>query len=300
MPRRPKFTPEMKRLLVLMGPGVASAGVQQINLFIGTQIASVENQAMSWLYFAERIYQLPLGMIGIAFGVVMLPEVSRLLRSGNKLGATQAMSRGFGVSMLLVLPAAVACIVIPGPMISVLFERGEEFVASDTHATAIALAGFALGLPGYVLIKVLQPGYFARENTKTPMRIAVVTVVVNIVASLILFPMIGHLGIALATSIAAWVNVVLLLVGLRGFFSIDRPLVAKLAKTIAASLVMGAAVWTAARVAEPWIHAGGIRSGAGLAAVIVFGMAVYLAAALGTRATSIQELKAAFKKESDG
>jgi putative peptidoglycan lipid II flippase len=293
---RPRMTPGMKALLILMVPGIASAGVQQINLFIGTQIASVQDHAMSWLYYADRVYQLPLGMIGIAFGVVLLPEVSRLLRGGNQLAATQAIGNGIGFSMLLTLPAAIACIVIPQPIITVLFERG-EFFASDSRAVSLALAGYALGLPGYVLIKLLQAGYFARENTKTPMKIAAVTVAVNIVVSLILFPVIGYVGIALATSLAAWVNVALLVRGLRGFFHIDRALVFKLAKIFAASAVMGAAVWGAARVAEPWIDSGGLFIKAlGLGAVIVFGVVVYAGAALGTRATSLAELKAGFRK----
>lgn len=293
---RPRMSPKMRRLMVLMVPGVASAGVQQINLFIGTQIASVQDTAISWLYFAERVYQLPLGMIGIAFGVVLLPEVSRRLRGDDVAGAKAAIGEGLGFSMLFTLPAAAAFMVIAWPIISVLFQHGEDFTAVDSRAAAGALALFAIGLPGYVLIKILQPGYFARENTKTPMKMAAVTVGVNIVASLALFPWIGHLGIALATSIAAWVNVALLWHGLRGWFHVGRPLWIKLGKIVVASAVMAGAVWAASLVLAPWIEAGGMKSVVGLCLLIGLGASIYGVAALGMRATSMAELKAGFRR----
>jgi putative peptidoglycan lipid II flippase len=293
---KPRVSPKMRRLGVLMLPGIAAAGVQQLNLFIGTQIASVQNEAISWLYFSERVYQLPLGMVGISFGVVLLPEVSRRLWGGDESGAKTAIGEALGFSMLFTLPAAAACMAIPWPMISVLFQHGPDFTAADSIATAGALALFAIGLPGYVLVKILQPGYFARENTKTPMKMAAVTVGVNIVASLTLFPLIGHLGIALATSIAAWVNVGLLWYGLRGWFHVGRALWIKLGKIVAASAVMAASVWAASLVLAPWIDAGGVKSVIGLCLLIGLGASVYGVAALGMRATSVAEVKAGFRR----
>jgi putative peptidoglycan lipid II flippase len=275
---------------------VAAAGVQQLNLFIGTQIASVQQDAISWLYYSERVYQLPLGMIGIAFGVVLLPEVSRRLRADDAPGAKAAIGEGIGFSMLFTLPATAAFVVISWPIISVLFQHGEDFTSTDSHAAAGALALFAIGLPGYVLIKILQPGYFARENTKTPMKMAGVTVAVNIVASLALFPLIGHLGIALATSIAAWVNVVLLAFGLRGWLHIEPTLWVKLAKIAAASVSMGLAVWGASLVVHPWIEGGGVKSVVALCLLIGLGASVYGVLALALKATSVAELKDGFRR----
>ena len=161
---KPIWNPELKRLLFLMGPGVIAAGIQQVNLLVGGIIASFQQGAISILYYADRVNQLPLGMIGIALGVVLLPEVTRCFRSGREREAAASILKGMELAMLLTLPAAVAMMVIHEPLISGLFE-GREFDAEDVRKTGWALAGFALGLPGYVLIKVLQPVYFARENT---------------------------------------------------------------------------------------------------------------------------------------
>ena len=211
--QKPVFDSSIKRLFLLMGPGILAAGIQQINLLVGGIIASFKQGAISWLYYSDRVYQLPLGMIGIALGVVLLPEVTRLVRRDDAKGASDSMVRGMELGLLITLPAAVAMMVIPEPIITVLFQRG-EFTADDAYQTGMALRGFALGLPGYVLIKVLQPGFFARENTRAPMMMAGITVLVNIVVSLLLFGPLGHVGIAIATTIAAWVNVLLLARGL--------------------------------------------------------------------------------------
>ena len=141
-------------------------------------------------------------MIGIAMGVVLLPEVTRRLRGGDEAGAVSSMNRGIELALLITLPAAVAMMVMPTAIISALFE-GKAFTPEDTRQTAMALAGFAVGLPGYVLLKVLQPGYFAREDTKRPMKMAGITVAVNIVVSLALFPVFRHVGVAVATAVAA-------------------------------------------------------------------------------------------------
>ena len=167
-----------------MGPGILAAGIQQINLLIGGIIASFREGAISYLYYSERVYQLPLGMIGIGLGVVLLPEVTRRLRKGDQTGAVTSMNRGVEMGLLITLPAALAMALIPYPIISTLFQRG-AFSPDDATATSMALAGFSFGVPGYVLVKVLQPGFFARENTKSPMIMAGITVFVNIVVSLL-------------------------------------------------------------------------------------------------------------------
>jgi putative peptidoglycan lipid II flippase len=210
---RPRLTEGARRLLKLMAPGVLSAGVLQINLLIGNIIASFEPGAISKLYFADRLYQLPLGLIGIGLGVVLLPELSRKLRGGKPEAAMASLNRGIELSMLLTVPATVALLVMPWPIVVVLYERG-VFDRLASNDTALAVTAFALGLPAYVLIKILQPGFFAQEDTVTPLRIAAVSVVVNIALSLVLFWQIGFVGIALATALAAWVNAGLLAGGL--------------------------------------------------------------------------------------
>ncbi|HDL16512.1 MAG TPA: murein biosynthesis integral membrane protein MurJ, partial [Rhizobiales bacterium] len=166
--QRPRMTPGVRRLVTLGIPGVIAGGITQVNLLIGTIIASMQDSAVSWLYYADRIYQLPLGLVGIAIGVVLLPDLSRKLRASDGDGALHSQNRSLELSLLLTLPAAVALMVMPYPIIQVLFERG-AFSEADTVATATALAAFAAGLPAFVLVKVFSPGFFAREDTRTPM-----------------------------------------------------------------------------------------------------------------------------------
>jgi putative peptidoglycan lipid II flippase len=294
-PVKPTVTLRIKRLGILMVPGILAAGIQQLNLLVGTMIASGQEGALSFLYYSDRIYQLPLGMIGIAFGIVLLPDIARKLRGGDELGAVTSMSRGMEFAMLLTLPAAVAMVVIPSPIIATIFERG-EFTSDGTKQTAAALAGFALGLPGYVLIKVLQPGYFAREDTKRPMIMAGITVAVNIVVSLALFPFFGHVGIAVATAISAWVNVFLLVRGLRGFWHLEAGLLAKILRMLTASMSMGIALYVLNKFLSGWFESGFFLKASGLTILVTVGVAVYFAAAIAMKATSISELKAGLRR----
>ncbi|ODN72212.1 putative peptidoglycan biosynthesis protein MurJ [Methylobrevis pamukkalensis] len=200
-PRRPRMTPGVKRLLVLGVPGVIAGGITQINIVVGTIIASTQASAVSYLYYADRLYQLPLGVVGVAIGVVLLPDITRQLRSATPETAIHTQNRALEFSMALTLPAAVALMVVPVEVIRVLFERG-AFTAADSAATGAALAAYAAGLPAFVAIKVFQPGYFAREDTKTPTIHAGISMVVNVGLALALFPAFAHVGIAAATSVA--------------------------------------------------------------------------------------------------
>ena len=184
----PRLTPRLRRLAALALPGVLAGGITQINIVIGTMIASLAPGAVSYLYYADRIYQLPLGIVGIAIGIVLLPDLSRQLRAGRHDLVDFTQNRALEFAMALTLPAAVALIVMAHPIIALLFQRG-SFDAADTAATAGALAAFAAGLPAFVLVKVFSPGFFAREDTRTPMWFAGITVAVNVVVSLALFPL---------------------------------------------------------------------------------------------------------------
>jgi putative peptidoglycan lipid II flippase len=289
--RWPRYTAGVKRLVELGIPGVIAGGITQINIVVGTMIATLQAGAVSYLYYADRLYQLPLGIVGVAIGVVLLPELSRKLRAGEHATAMHSQNRSLEIALLLTIPAAVALAIAAEPIIRVLFERG-AFTVADTAATAPALAAFAIGLPAFVLIKVFQPAFFAREDTKTPMRFAAVNMVVNVIGSLALFfafKQMGrppHVGIALATSIAAWVNALLLWGTLRqrGDFIGDRRLLRNLPIIIAASLAMGAVLWFAIPLLAPYYGADSILlvQVAALAAIVSIGLIVFFGLVLAT------------------
>ena len=293
--QKPVFDSSIKKLFLLMGPGILAAGIQQINLLVGGVIASFQQGAITWLYVSDRVYQLPLGMIGIALGVVLLPEVTRLVRGNDEKGASESIMRGLELGLLITLPAAVAMLVIPVPIISVLFQRG-EFTPDDALEAGMALRGFALGLPGYVLIKVLQPGYFARENTVGPMKMAGVTVLVNIVVSLLLFPSMGHVGIAIATTVSAWVNVFLLARGLRGLVHPDKTFWTRALRICFASVAMGLLVGLGYWVLGDWFNDVIYKRCIALGLLIGLGMSAYAVLVLAMKVTSVAMLKSSFRR----
>jgi putative peptidoglycan lipid II flippase len=240
LPGFPKLTPDVKRLIWLTGPGILSGGIIQINLLIATIIASGFPGAVAYLYYADRLYQLPLGIIGAAIGVVLLPDLSRKLRANDQQGLSNSQNRALEMSLFLTVPAAVALMAIPMPIVRTVFEHG-AFHRGDTAAVAPAVTAFAASLPAFSMTKVFQPGFYAREDTRTPMVFAMISVAVNIAASLLLSRWIGHVGIALATSIAAWVNAACLGVTLakRGHYAPDDRLRKRLPATLSAAFAMG-------------------------------------------------------------
>jgi putative peptidoglycan lipid II flippase len=240
---RPSLTPRVKRLLILSIPAATAGGITQINLLIGQMIASQKEGAISVLQYADRIYQLPLGVVGIAVGVALLPNISRKLQADDLAGVNESQNRAFEFSMLLTVPAAVGLMCLAQPVVNVLFERG-QFSSADTAATAPALIAFAAGLPAFVMIKVFSPGFFAREDTSTPMIFAAISVFINIAGSLLLFPTYQELGIAIATTISAWVNAGLLGIVLasRGHYTPDTRINRNLSLILLASAMMGGAL----------------------------------------------------------
>ena len=298
---RPRLTPDVRRLLRLMWPGILSAGVLQINLVVGTIIASQQPGAVSYLYYADRIYQLPLGLIGIAFGVVLLPDLARKPRAGADQAAMENMNRGLELALLITLPATLALMVIPEPIIIVLFERG-ALDRAGSEAIAWALVAFAAGLPAFVLVKILQPAFYAREDTRTPLKFAAASVGANIVLSLLLFVPLGHVGIALATSIAAWLNCALLGWSLRAaaHLQLDRRLLARLPRILAATLLMGALLWLLRAALDTWFDDGLVLRIGALVLLVICGLAAFAALALLFRATRLDELAVAFRRKSAG
>ncbi|APX90242.1 murein biosynthesis integral membrane protein MurJ [Brevirhabdus pacifica] len=297
VPRMPRMTPDLKRLAIIAAPAALAGGVVQVNLLVGRQVASFFDGAIAWLNYADRLYQLPLGVVGIAIGVVLLPDLSRKLRAGDDDGGQNALSRAAEVSMALALPSAVGLLVVPMPIVSALFERG-AFGPDDTAATALALAIYALGLPAFVLQKVLQPLYFAREDTRSPFRYALVSLVVNAVVAIGLAPVIGFYAAALGTTLAAWAMVLLLYRGTRGMgraASFDRRFRNRIWRILAASLLMGAGLWLAMIVLGPFFGIPGLRYVA-LSALIVLGAVIYFGAGGPLGAFRLSELKSAMRR----
>ncbi len=250
--KRPRLTKSVKRLLVLGFPGVIAGGVTQVNILVGTIIASTQASAVSFLYYADRLYQFPLGIVGIAMGVVLLPVLSRHIRRDEAQIASDTQNRALELALALTLPAAMALFLVPDDVIRLMFERG-NFSPADTKATGAALAAFAWGLPAFVLIKVFSPGYFAREDTKTPMYFAGIGVAVNVAVSLALFPLFQHVGIAIATSVAGWVNALCLGIMLwkRGHFIWDKSLNRRIPRLLLATALTGVWIYYGAIWLEP-------------------------------------------------
>jgi putative peptidoglycan lipid II flippase len=252
---RPRLTPAVKQLLRLMLPGTFGAGVTQLNLVVSTAIASLlPTGAVSYLYYADRLNQLPLGVVGIAVSTAILPSLSRQVRTGDEPGAQATQNRGLELALLLTLPAAVGLGVLAEPILLALFQRG-AFDAAATAATAPALTAYSAGLPAFVLIKILAPGFFARRDTGTPVKIAALAMVVNAVGTVLLGFVLpwAHVGIAVAGSIAGWVNALALMTVLhrRGHFSLDRQSRRALPRIAAAALGMGVLLVAATSWAAP-------------------------------------------------
>ncbi|MBC6407518.1 MAG: murein biosynthesis integral membrane protein MurJ [Rhodobacteraceae bacterium] len=296
--KRPRWTPELAHLVRIAIPAALAGGVVQINLLVGQQVASYFDRAVGWLYAADRLYQLPLGVVGIAIGVVLLPDLSRRLAAQDDDGARNAFSRAGEVSLALTIPCAVALVVAPLPLVSVLFERGQT-TAADSQAIALAVAVYGLGLPAFVLQKILQPLFFAREDTQSPFRYALVAMGLNAGLAIGLAPVIGWIAPAIATTIAGWAMVALLAKGARAMGDVaqfDARFWSRIWKVCLASGVMGAAVWSYATGLAFLLTTDGIRYLA-LAGLVVFGMAIYFGAGQIIGAFRLAEFKSALRRD---
>ncbi len=294
---RPSFSPEIRQLVRIALPAALANGVLQINLLVGQLVASQHPGAVSWLYGADRLYQLPLGVVGIAVGIVLLPELSRRLQAKDQTGAKQAFASATEITLALSLPAAMALCVVPYPFVSALFEHGATSL-HDAQAMALATAIYGLGLPAFVLQKLLQPLYFAREDTRRPFRFALVGMGVNAALAVGLMPFIGWLAAAIATSLSAWAMVGLLFWGARGFDDIlkqDAALKHRLLRMCIASLILGVALYSIQFFISPAITSVSGRIVYALFLVIA-GAGLYLWLGERLKAFSLQEIKASFKK----
>ena len=289
----PRLTPDLRRLMVNMGPALLVGGVVQINLLVSRQVASGTEGAISWLVYADRLYQLPLGVVAIAVGTVLLPELSRRLQAGDAAGGREAFNRGTEFALLLTLPAAVALVVIAIPITEVLYQRG-AFGADDTAATALALAIYGLGLPAFVLQKALQPLFFAREDTRRPFHYAVWSMILNAALAFGLMPWIGFSAAAWATTLSAWVMVIQLWWGARAMGDearFDARFLSRVWRIALASVLMGGVLWFGWDLLQPMLDLRAYRM-LGLVLLIGIGMGSYALAAFGLRAVRLSDLKA--------
>ena len=236
----PQLNEKLRKFFRLFFPGVIGSGVIQLNIIIGTIIASfLPIGAISHLYYADRLNQLPLAIFGIALGVVLLPNLSKAIKSDNNEVITKLQNRSLEFALLISIPSAIGLYVLALPIVHILFERG-AFTPDDTLYTSSVLGYFALGLPAYVMIKILIVCFFAREDTKTPLYISITSVITNIILSLLLISSMREMGIALATAISAWVNAALLFIILisKQILDLDRQFLNNVFKFIISLLAL--------------------------------------------------------------
>jgi putative peptidoglycan lipid II flippase len=239
--RWPRLTPEIKHLITLAVPGAIAASATQINVFVSGMLVSQVNGAASWLAYCDRLYQLPQGLVGVAVGVALLPRLSRAVHAEAHDDARAAMDEAITFSMALTLPAAAALTAIPFFLVDGLYTRG-AFTAVDAHQTAGALLHYGWGVPAFVLSQLFARAFFARQDTRTPMRFGLMQVGVNVILGVSLFQVMGVAGIAAGTATAWWLNVILLAVTLarRGDYRPSPRAVSKLLRILAASVALGA------------------------------------------------------------
>jgi putative peptidoglycan lipid II flippase len=297
--RRPRLSPHVRTLLRRALPVAVGAGLYQVNLLIDTVLASLlPSGSVSYLFYADRVNQLPLGVVGVAVGTALLPLLSRQVRAGHDVAASHSQNRALEFALLLTLPAAVALLVLAEPLVLVLFQRG-AFNYAETAKTASALSALATGLPAYILIKALTPGFFAREDTVTPVKIAAAAMVVNIAIAVILMGPLLHVGIAVATSASAWMNAAFLAVVLRrrGHLQIDGRLRQRLPRMVLASIVMGGVLIAAESGLADWLVADLPRKVAALAALVLAGLIAFAASAELTGASGWKDVRGVLRRK---
>ena len=285
--------PGARRVGALLLPAIFGASAGQVNALVGTVLAShLGTGGVAWLYYADRLMELPIGVVAIALGTVLLPNLSRLYGAGDSAAFNDTLDWGMRVGLLLAVPAAAALGVLAVPLVATLFLHG-EMLPRDAQMTSAALVAFAVGLVPLALVKIAAPGYFARQDTATPFKFAVASVAANIVASLAMFAWLGHVALALATSIAAALNAGLLLAGLvrQRHYRPGRPLIHAGAAAGLGAVGMGTALYFAAPPTAWWLAAPPATRVAVLALVVLAGAAVYagIVFALGIRPRHLRQ-----------
>jgi putative peptidoglycan lipid II flippase len=298
---RPRYTPEVRRLVRLATPVAIGGGAQQISTLLDVVWASLMPAgSIAALYYADRIAQLPLGVIGIAMGTALLPLLARQLSAGQSDSAMANQNRALEFGLLFSLPSSAALWILAEPIIHVLFEHG-RFGPQDTVRAAGALAAFSVGLPAFMLVKALTPGFFARHDTRTPLYIAIVAIVANVAmnAAFLFGTNLAQVGIALASSLSGWLNALLLAAVLasRGHWLADGRLKSRTLRMAIAALGMSAVLWLAARGLRAELTSTGLTGVAALLGLCMAGALAYalLGALFGV--IRLSELKSAMRRE---
>jgi putative peptidoglycan lipid II flippase len=296
--RKPRMTPGVRQFVRVVIPATLGAGVYQISAFIDTFfLTRIGTGAMSYFNYADRLNQLPLGVIGAALGTAILPQVSRHVGAGEPDKAAKVQGQAAELAMLLCLPAALALAVSAGPLVSALFQGG-RFSAADASVTAMTLAIIVMGLPAYVLVKVLTPGFYSRQDTATPVKTAVVVLVANIVLNFVLIPPFGIAGLASAIAICSWLNCVILFVILhrRGHFRIEAWLASRIARQLLAGAGMVAVLIGIRMGLAGWFSGSVGHRLAAVLAIVGGGMIVYFPLVWILGGTDKEELRALVRR----
>lgn len=299
IPALPKIDVKVKRLGWLMTPGIIGAGVYHLNLFADMIIASfLPGGSIAYLYYADRLQQLPLGVVGIAVGTALLPLLSRALSAGRHIEAQNLFNRALEAVLVLSLPAATALMIAAEPIIRSLFHYG-AFTAEDAAMTSLVLGCYAVGLPAYIAARVFQSACFARQDTKTPVKIAALCSGLNIILALIFSRFIGVAGIALATGLVGWVQIAVLYRVMRkqGRLDFDDRLIRNFGKIIASCAVMGGGIYGFVMAAGDVFAAAGMMRIMSLIGLITVGGMLYGLSIMVLKVMNIADFKKLLKKK---
>ncbi len=298
---RPHFGEATRRLFRRIGPGAVGAGAAQINLLISTILAStLPTGAVSYLFYADRLNQLPLGIVGIAVATTLLPLLTRHIEAGRDGHARHYMGRAIEFCLMLGLPATIGLALTAQPIIQALFEHG-KFTHTDTIATAETLAAYSLGIPAFLMVKTFAAGFFARHDTATPVKVAFVAMAVNVIASVLLLGLLKHTGIALANSLAVWTNAILLFIMLRRKVGVigDDKLKRRIPRLLISAFGMSTATWFLTALSGSWFQDHNLaREGLALAGIITISCLFYVLLLQATGAIKLQEVMALVRRKS--
>ncbi len=283
---RPDFSfrdPGVQRIIKLMLPAMLGVSVVQVSLVINTMFASfLPSGSISWLYYADRLMEFPAGLLGVALGTILLPSLSKLKSSDQHEAFSSMLDWGLRLTFLLTLPAALALGMLAVPLISTLFQHG-AFTAADVLQTRLALLAYSVGLTGLILVKILAPGFYARQDVRTPVKFALITLAVTQLLNLALIVPLQHAGLALSVGLASLLNALLLYRGLRSRKAY-MPLpgwTAFLLKLVVALVVLGTVLWLGAGEAAEWLAYDIVERIVRLAVLVVVGAAAYFATLFG-------------------
>ncbi len=295
---RPRLSPDIISLLRRMGPGVLSAGVSQINTVVSTMLAPLlPAGAIAHLYYADRVAQLPLGVIGVAISVALLPLLSRQLSAKDMTGASDSLNRALEIGLLFTLPATAALIAMPMPVVDILFQRG-AFSPEDAQITAAITAAMAIGLPSVVLAKILSPAFFARGDTRTPLILAAISMAANVLLAVLLMQAMGSVGIALAASFAAWINAGMMaaILSQRGHLPLDARFRRRLPRLLLAAITMGLALYAGVQFIPQLVEGTLVLRIAALAGLVLIGAILYFTLAQVLGGTDLRDVKRALTR----